>query len=103
MRPYNREYGEPSENSINLSIDGQAKARVMKAAQVLEVDDVTAILPLMVGIFCEMIEQYGKNEKFRDLAIIDPKNFKAVKICDLEEIRVKAKLIEYDQIDLDEE
>lgn len=82
-------------DAINLSISGQAKTKLEKAADVLEVNSVSPILGIMIGIFCDAMEKYGKNEEFRLLSIVNPDTMQAMPLADLEEIRVKAKMIEF--------
>jgi hypothetical protein len=85
------------DESIDVSISGPAMEKMEHAAKVLEVNEISPIISLMVGVFTETIAQYGEHETYRDLAIIDPESMKAIKLCDLEELRVRAKIIEYEE------
>ena len=87
---------DDDEPIVQVNISGEALDAMQEAAQVLEVDDIAHIAPLMVGLFCDAIIHFGKNERFRELAVIDPKTMQAIKLCDLEELRVRAKIIEYE-------
>lgn len=88
---------------LELKIGGEAKDKVLEAAEVLEVDSPASILPIMVGVFCEAVLLFGRDEKYRDLSVIDPLTMNAVKLVDFEELRIKAKKIELDFEEKDKE
>jgi hypothetical protein len=76
---------------------GKAKESLYKIAEVLEVDSLMPIWPVMIGCFRRALVKYAGNERFRTLALVDQKTNEYIPVLDLEEARVKAKKLEMGQ------
>lgn len=78
---------------------GKAKVALEKISEILEVDSIQPIWPIMISTFRAVLVEFARDENYRLISLVNPISKEYIAVADIEELRVLAKKLEVEDED----